>query len=157
MMKKTLLALSAIVATAFVAVACDTGGARKCTADTQCAEDEICQIDADAEEGLCSVFSPICAADVDCDLANSASPSFAIACTDAASCSTGEPDSCRLEDNSDFCECVSDGVGETYCVATQEADQSCGVGSPATADGKAVCLVDANETCDVDGQCVANN
>ena len=156
MMKKTLLALSAVVATAFIAVACDTGGAAKCTEDTDCAEDEICQIDADAEEGLCSVFSPVCDADVDCDLANSDSPSIALACTDAASCSTADPEACRLEDNSDACECVEDGVGETYCVLSPEADDTCLVGSPASAGGKDVCLVDSNETCDEDGQCVGN-
>ncbi len=158
MMKKTLLTLATIVTASVLSMAADcSGGAAKCTEDTDCKDGEICQIDADAEEGLCSVSFPVCAEDVDCDLSNSESPSFAVACTDAASCSTGQPESCRLDDNSDACECIEDGVGETYCVLTPEADDSCVVGSSVSVDGKDVCLIDANETCDEDGQCISNS
>ncbi len=72
MMKKTLLSLAAVVATAFVAIACDTGSnITPCTADNEadvCDAAQICAIPAGETEGSC--ITPECESDLDCDLQN---------------------------------------------------------------------------------------
>lgn len=141
-MKKTLLSLAALVAVLSVTAACDSGSnITACTADTDCADTEIC--DTVAEQCI----TPVCADDADCDLANSDSPSAATDCTADADCDAAGGEVC-----------VADGVGTTYCVLADSANpgESCVELSfeVATIDGKDVCVAASGETCDT-GSCVA--
>ncbi|HEY1097828.1 MAG TPA: hypothetical protein VGF99_02825 [Myxococcota bacterium] len=72
MLKNTVLSLAAVVATTFVAVACDTGtNIEACTAENEaekCTADQICSIPEGETEGSC--ITPECENDTDCDLQN---------------------------------------------------------------------------------------
>jgi hypothetical protein len=149
-MKKisTLLATASIATLAALTAAADCAGgggvAVDCETDEDCAgelENTICDLDL----GVCvAPAEDVCADAVDCDLANSASPSEATDCASDADCTDTV--------------CVADGVGVTYCALAPDADLPCAdidaTFTEATVDGKEVCVVDSGNAC-TEGQCVA--
>ena len=145
-MKKSLLSLATLVAASALSMAADCAGTDSaitaCTADTDCAEGEICDVAAE------TCVTPVCADDADCDLANTDSPSTPSTCTADADC-----------DEAGGEVCVADGVGETYCVLADStnAGESCvDLGFVvATVDSKDVCVADSGDSCDDAGQCTA--
>ena len=118
---------------------CSGSNIVSCTADTDCADGEVCGIADGETEGSC--LTPQCADATDCDLANSASPSTPSECTADADCDA---------DGGEVC--VADGVGATYCVLgdSDNEGESCADLDfvSVTVDGKAVCVASAGQTCD---------
>lgn len=145
-MKKILIPFAAIASLSFIAVACDNGGtAVSCESDDDCAgeaENTVCDLDINT---CVAPSEPVCADAADCDIANSESPSALTECSADTDCDDGEL-------------CITDGVGDTYCsldpdgLACSDIDASF---TEATFDGKTTCVVDSGNTCDDDGQCVA--
>lgn len=147
-MKKTLLTLATVVATAFVAVACPTGtNVVECTADNEtdvCGEDQICAIDGDATTGDC--VDPDCGADSDCDLQDTSesSPIFTLDELDAGN------DECEDEEYVTFVGFD----GTKYCGQEDTAETPCADGETAVQTERAsggnvdVCVI-ADGTCDI--------
>ena len=126
-------------------VGCDAGSDIKaCSADSECSEGQVC---TDSQCILAS--TPLCADDSDCDLANNQTPGAQTACSADDDCNAAGGEVC-----------VEDGVGTTYCVLADSDNVGEGCEErdtnfeAVTIDGKAVCVVDANKSCDEDGQCV---
>lgn len=149
---KSVLALSTLGVAAVFAftVACDNGGAAvECSSDADCSGDTpVCDLSSDP--GVCVPESdPVCAADEDCDLANSDSPSEAKDCSADSDCDAAGGEVC-----------VEDGVGTTYCVLADDGTTACAdidaTFTTVTVDGKDICVVGADQTCDDAGQCVDN-
>ena len=147
-MKKTLLALSAVVATAFAGVACDDGSnIVECTADNEadvCGVDQVCAIEDGAETGDC--VDPECENDSDCDLQDTGagSPIFTLD---------------ELDEGNDDCEdegyvtivgfngtkyCASEDTEEVPCAATETA-----VPAERASGGSVDVCVLADGTCDL--------
>jgi hypothetical protein len=153
-MKKisTLLATASIATLAALTAAADCAGgggvAVDCETDEDCAgelENTICDLDL----GVCvAPAEDVCADAVDCDLANSASPST------ATDCETSDDSGCDAAGGE---VCVADGVGVTYCVLADDPALPCAdiddTFASATVDGKDVCVVDSGNAC-TEGQCV---
>jgi hypothetical protein len=154
-MMKKLLPFAAMSALALV-TACDNGGsAVDCTADADCADEEVntqCDISEGDETGVCVAPSEEqCEDDADCDISDTGSGSnqFGKDELDAGNDDCEDEDFVTVVafDGTEICALGSDG---DPCVDSEA------VQADAPGGGEVEICVVARNTCDEEAQCVAN-